>query len=128
MVDLVTEQELSRHANVLISNAYCVKASRDGQSILTRGGSYLGQPLASANERELWTYGAGNQLVISGDFDDYPWLMQIPFGKRVAAWLNRDALESSTQKPVKSWPAPAQSPRRSTPWHYRTTAHCRWRC
>jgi hypothetical protein len=92
VVDLVTQQELSRHANVLISNAYCVKASRDGKSILTRGGSYLGQPPANASQRELWTYGPGNQLVISGDFDDYPWLMQIPFGKRVAAWLNRDAL------------------------------------
>jgi hypothetical protein len=92
VVELGTEQELSRHKNVVMSNAYSIKASRDGQLILTRGGSYLGQSPVGVHQRELWTYANGNQLVISGGFDDYPWLNQIPFGKRVAAWLNRDAL------------------------------------
>lgn len=92
VVELGTERELNRHQHVVMSTSYSVKASRDGQSILSRSGPYLGQSPTGANAAELWTYCNGNQLVVSGDFDEYPWLEQIPFGERLAAWLNRDAL------------------------------------
>jgi hypothetical protein len=92
VVDLATERDLRLYEYIQPGALPDrLTASRDGRMLLNRNNLFGNDALADLLDGELWTFTAGGRIVASRHFDDYPTWNLIPFGDRVAAWLNRDS-------------------------------------